>query len=123
MNIKKCASCGAEMHMLKNWKSEYMGDVGNLFYETTTIYAGRHENAFSKGPGIVKEKPSMFICTNCGKYELFFSKEQVNHIMSIENDSDYDCKYDAAEEDVREEYVEKPINLSRTMSRLRRDNK
>lgn len=93
MSNKKCASCGADMHQLKNWKSEYMGDISSLFYETTTIYAGRHNNSFSKGPGIVKEKPSMYICTNCGKYELFFNKEQIQHIMNIENDLDYSSKY------------------------------
>lgn len=125
MSIIKCANCKRVMLKLKNWKAQYNGDIANSFFDTTTIYAGRHSNSFYKGLGITQETPSMFVCPKCGKYELYFSKEQIRHIIEIENDPEFSDKYDKNNEDTtteneKLEYKHKPINLTRNLSRLKR---
>ena len=125
MGIINCTNCKGEMIKLKNWKAQYNGDIANAFFDTTTIYAGRHSNSFYKGVGITQETPSMFVCPTCGKYELYFSKEQVKHIIEIENDPEFSDRYaknndNTTAEDEKLEYKQKPINLTRNMSRLKR---
>ena len=69
----------------------------------------------------------MFVCPTCGKYELYFSKEQVKHIIEIENDPEFSDRYaknndNTTAENEKLEYKQKPINLTRNMSRLKRRN-
>lgn len=112
-----CPNCKIEMHMMNNWGTSYTGDIKNVYFETFTLFAYRIKNAFTKGTGFKKVTPKMFVCSNCGKFEMYFDKNGLQTILSVDSDSDYTEHANRTFVSNTEKKVE-TINLTR-MSRLK----
>lgn len=107
----KCCNCNAELIELHNWNNKYLGDVQRTYFETFTLFANRHKNAFKKGTGSKKVSPKLFVCRQCGKLEMYCNDEDLKTILDVENDTDYSV--DNTSKDVDE------TNSIRRMSSLR----
>lgn len=110
-----CSECKCKMHLIKNWGNIYTGDSHGAYFETFTLFAYRMKNAFMKGIGFKKVKPKMYVCQQCGKFEMYFDNEDIQSIIDIDNDSDYESKNSVSENSENEE---RPVvNLTRMRKR------
>lgn len=88
----KCTRCNCDMHKVRNWNNMYIGDSNGVYFETFTLFAYRIKNIFTKGTGFKKIKPAMYICRQCGKFELYFDDKDILTILDIDSDPDYTNK-------------------------------